>query len=280
MQHVLIAGARTEVKALNREMLYACSRRIEGVASGEPETLQATVAAETKRAVNIGKKSIVKAPTLAQAPLPAESKAPTDKESRSLGKGKKKRKGMLGSIQTEVSKDDELLKVTEQGEPGPSYRPCENGEAEGDESKEPKLKKDKKNKKKKAKLSDYNNSQPGNSLATPPLEGPALFQSPSRPVESAAKKNVRFSLKRNLVMTIGQPPLPEDIRTPPTAKPRGPALKRVSTLADNSPPSRLMKSLNKSDNRSPIMTRSALKAKKALNASPFTSPKRGKEKTR
>jgi hypothetical protein len=266
VQHVLIAGAQTEVKALNREMLYACSRRIEGV-SGVPETLQRTVEAETERAVVIGKNT-GKAPTRAQVPLPA------------LDKGKKKRKSMLGNKQTEVIKDEELLKVTEQGEPGPSYRPCENGEAEGDESKEPKLKKNKKNKKKKAKLSDDDNSQPGNSLATPPQEGPALFQSQSQPGESAAKKNVRFSLKRNLVMTIGQPPLPEDIRTPPTAKPRGPALKRVSTLADNSPPSRLMKSLNKSDNRSPIMTRSAMKAKKALNTSPLTSPKRSKEKTR
>ena len=148
MQHVLIAGAQTEVKALNREMLYACSRRIEGSSIEKPENLQRTVAAETKRAVIIGKNT-VKAPTLAQGPLPAESKAAADNESRSLDKGKKKRKSILGDKQTEVVQD----KVTEQGEHGPSYGPCENGQAEGDELKEPKLKK---KKKKKAKLIDDN----------------------------------------------------------------------------------------------------------------------------
>lgn len=58
---------------------------------------------------------------------------------------------------------------------------------------------------------------------------------------SPSKKNVRFSLKRNLVMTIGQPPAPADVRTPPSSKPKGPALKKVSTLGQVSPPMRLDK---------------------------------------
>jgi hypothetical protein len=44
------------------------------------------------------------------------------------------------------------------------------------------------------------------------------------------KKNVRFHLKNNLVMTIGEPPAPADVRTPPSSKPKGPALKKESTL--------------------------------------------------
>lgn len=48
---------------------------------------------------------------------------------------------------------------------------------------------------------------------------------------SPSKKTVRFSLKRNLVNVIGQPPKPADVRTPPTSKPKGPALKRRSLLS-------------------------------------------------
>ena len=46
------------------------------------------------------------------------------------------------------------------------------------------------------------------------------------------RKSVRFSLKRNLVMTIGQPPYPEDIRTPPTSRPKGSALKKSEDLSE------------------------------------------------
>jgi len=46
------------------------------------------------------------------------------------------------------------------------------------------------------------------------------------------RKSVRFSLKRNLVRTIGQPPYPEDIRTPPTSRPTGSALKKSEDLSE------------------------------------------------
>lgn len=54
---------------------------------------------------------------------------------------------------------------------------------------------------------------------------------------TARRKSVRFSMKSNLVMTIGQKPLPEDIRTPPNAKPKGSALKKTSSVrpADGTP---------------------------------------------
>lgn len=46
------------------------------------------------------------------------------------------------------------------------------------------------------------------------------------------RKSVRFSLKRNLIRTIGQPPYPEDIRTPPTSRPTGSALKKSEELSE------------------------------------------------
>lgn len=49
------------------------------------------------------------------------------------------------------------------------------------------------------------------------------------------KKNVRFALRRNLVMTIGQPPLPEDVRTPPTSRPKGSALKAGAPAPSTAP---------------------------------------------
>ncbi len=55
------------------------------------------------------------------------------------------------------------------------------------------------------------------------------------------KKSVRFSLKRNLVNVIGQPPKPADVRTPPTAKPKGPALKKEGLIGGPaSAPERLL----------------------------------------
>lgn len=48
---------------------------------------------------------------------------------------------------------------------------------------------------------------------------------------SGRKKNrVRFSLRRNLVNVIGAEPKPADVRTPPSAKPKGSALKRMSAF--------------------------------------------------
>jgi hypothetical protein len=89
------------------------------------------------------------------------------------------------------------------------------------------------NKKKKKKNKDKTRPSPfsPNTTATT-IDGDML---------SPSKKNVRFSLKRNLVMTIGQPPAPADVRTPPSSKPKGPALKKVSTLGQVSPPMRLDK---------------------------------------
>lgn len=77
----------------------------------------------------------------------------------------------------------------------------------------------KNNKKKKSKKQANIESDDTKVLESPPTE---------------RRKSVRFSLKKNLVRRIGEPPFPEDVRTPPTSKPKGSALKRTSGLAVDS----------------------------------------------
>ncbi len=43
------------------------------------------------------------------------------------------------------------------------------------------------------------------------------------------RKSVRINLKKNLVRRIGEKPFPENVRTPPTSRPRGSALKLGAT---------------------------------------------------
>uniref|UniRef100_A0A1D2ABH4 Ribosomal RNA processing protein 1-like protein B n=1 Tax=Auxenochlorella protothecoides TaxID=3075 RepID=A0A1D2ABH4_AUXPR len=73
-------------------------------------------------------------------------------------------------------------------------------------------------------------------MASPPRT-PTVPAAPHDTPDTLAKKNVRFSLRRNLVMTIGEPPAPSEVRTPPSSKPKGPALKKASSLG--SAPGRL-----------------------------------------
>eukprot|EP00204_Picochlorum_oklahomense_P002303 CAMPEP_0118798142 /NCGR_PEP_ID=MMETSP1161-20130426/567_1 /TAXON_ID=249345 /ORGANISM="Picochlorum oklahomensis, Strain CCMP2329" /LENGTH=388 /DNA_ID=CAMNT_0006725463 /DNA_START=2179 /DNA_END=3345 /DNA_ORIENTATION=- len=53
------------------------------------------------------------------------------------------------------------------------------------------------------------------------------------PSQKTRRKSVRFSLKKNLVRRIGQPPFPENVRTPPTSKPKGSALKQMPLANQN-----------------------------------------------
>ena len=48
-------------------------------------------------------------------------------------------------------------------------------------------------------------------------------------VSPPRRKSVRINLRKNLVVTIGEKPFPEAVRTPPTSKPRGSALKVKGT---------------------------------------------------
>ena len=47
------------------------------------------------------------------------------------------------------------------------------------------------------------------------------------------RKSVRINLKKNLVRRIGEPPFPENVRTPPTSKPKGSALKQGGKSLQN-----------------------------------------------
>jgi len=53
------------------------------------------------------------------------------------------------------------------------------------------------------------------------------------PLQKTRRKSVRFSLKKNLVRRIGEPPFPENVRTPPTSKPKGSALKQKTLASEN-----------------------------------------------
>uniref|UniRef100_A0A061SC00 Ribosomal RNA-processing protein 1 n=1 Tax=Tetraselmis sp. GSL018 TaxID=582737 RepID=A0A061SC00_9CHLO len=57
---------------------------------------------------------------------------------------------------------------------------------------------------------------------------PATPQGTQPPAPATEKKSVRFSIQHNLYFEASKPPPPADIRTPPSARPRGPALKRSS----------------------------------------------------
>ncbi|KAK9916211.1 hypothetical protein WJX75_000105 [Coccomyxa subellipsoidea] len=77
-------------------------------------------------------------------------------------------------------------------------------------------------------------------LPTPVAAGPA-GQGVSTPVsapgaaarltESQRKKQVKFQMKNNLYFEKGGPVPPAEVRTPPTAKPKGSALKKTSSVA-------------------------------------------------
>lgn len=61
-----------------------------------------------------------------------------------------------------------------------------------------------------------------NGVKTPQVVGMGNGQTPG------SKKSVRWGLKHNLVLTMGQPVPPQNVRTPPRARPKGSALKESS----------------------------------------------------
>lgn len=112
----------------------------------------------------------------------------------------------------------------------------------------------------------------GNSTATPVNGGNGNICT-EHTLSVSRSKNVRFGLKRNLVNYIGQPPMPEDIRTPPNCKPKGSALKR-SALGLESAPARLQK--RTATGKSKIRNQSNQVSKGEVKASPIRTRKRSR----
>lgn len=73
------------------------------------------------------------------------------------------------------------------------------------------------------------------------------------PPQKTRRKSVRFSLKKNLVRRIGEPPFPENVRTPPTSKPKGSALKQKTLASENR--KRMLSFSNASDEPSSLETK-------------------------
>ena len=209
----------TTTRALNRETLYAASKELENAAKnpGKPakkaKKAVAAVAEEpakeeeeeekeeggTKAKTDKKRKSSSESVpssngTAAAAPQPASTEKPEP------SKKAKKTKGATAAAVTAV-------KAAPESAPSPIEQP-------------PSTSFDRKNKKKDKKIEA---SEPTAGDVTPIVSPNGLGALDA--AETRRRKSVRFSLKRNLVMTIGQPPLPEDIRTPPTSKPKGSALK-------------------------------------------------------
>ncbi len=198
-------------RALNRETLYAASKELEHAAKNRGKPAKK----EKKAAAAVGE-------------LEEEEEEVVEKT-----KGDKKRKASsspaeAGPSSNGVTKTAPQPSSSEKGEPSKKAKkakaaaataaePAPAAPPAGAEELPSTSSGSKKNKKKRS-------SESGPAGDVTPIVSPTTGA-----IEAAAdaqrRKSVRFSLKRNLVMTIGQPPLPEDIRTPPTSKPKGSALK-------------------------------------------------------
>ena len=263
-----LLGALQETRALNREALYAASKDIE--AAGKQRGKPPSAAKKTKKKekelppVDVEEAGKVKAnkkrkhePTPAKPAAPAAASVPPSTEKPKAKKAKVK------AAEPETQAPAEV--------PAPASDPKSN----------------KKKLKKQLRAVAAANGSAGDVTPVGSLANGAGQE------EKSHRKSVRFRLKRNLVMTIGQPPLPEDVRTPPTSKPKGSALKvkgpgvtRASLLGktlssrlaavsgpSSVPPKPVAGNLHRGKGKTPPMgSQSASKAQGRGNNAPRTLP--------
>lgn len=198
------AGARPETRATNRKMLYEVSKRLEKsiIDQGKGVTNGAGPAAalQSKKSSH---SDMEEGPSIRQ----------------NAGIAEKNKKSKKKSYMGKTAGDDAAVEKSKLSLATSTAKPLE-GDAMPRKSKKRKSAGSKDDTVSSLAMDGADEAAGGTPLAVVP-EGDT----------AARRKSVRFSLKRNLVMTIGQPPLPADVRTPPTSKPKGPALKRSSGLA-------------------------------------------------
>jgi len=206
-------------RALNRETLYAASKDLEYAAKnrGKPPKKKKKAAASAAAVVIEGpaeEKKEEQAATALKTKVDKKRKSSSSPHESAPSSNGIKAAAQPGSLEKETSKKAKKTKAATVtaavGEEKPSVSPI----AEQPPSTSSGSKKIKKKNKKSEAAVEAGDITP---IVSPTA---AAFEA-----AEARRKNVRFSLKRNLVMTIGQPPLPEDVRTPPTSKPKGSALK-------------------------------------------------------
>jgi hypothetical protein len=198
-------------RALNRETLYAASKELEHAAKnrGKPPKKERKAAAEE---AEVDDKVLEEA--AAHAKTKADKKKRKSSESDPSSNGTEAAAGEPSSHEKEEpSKKVKKSKAAAVAAPEPAPAAAEQP---------PSTSSDRKNKKKHHKKAELDEADAGN---VTPIVSPSSAAGALEAADARRRKSVRFSLKRNLVMTIGQPPLPEDIRTPPTSKPKGSALK-------------------------------------------------------
>ncbi|RMZ56872.1 hypothetical protein APUTEX25_002961, partial [Auxenochlorella protothecoides] len=199
--HMFDLGAAVETRRKNRELCYDLSSRFEGITPGKPTAAPSDDSSNRSAGAVLG----------GSDSAPASAKVLATPSSDASAKKKKKRdaaavdapNGHAAVTPSTLGKSAKKKKKV-QAEPEPAAA-SPSGKA-------------------------------ATATASPPRT-PTVPAAPHDTPDTLAKKNVRFSLRRNLVMTIGEPPAPSEVRTPPSSKPKGPALKKASSLG--SAPGRL-----------------------------------------
>jgi len=209
------AGAMESTRALNRETLYAASKDLEHAAKnrGKPPKKEKKAPAPVVVEESSEKKKKNEEETAAALKTKVDKKRKSSSSPNESGPSSNGIKAAVQprSLEKEPSKKIKKIKAVTAAAEEPVSVPIAEQPVSGG-----------KKIKKKSKKSEAVIEAAGGDVT--PIVSPnaaALVGA----ADARRRKNVRFSLKRNLVMTIGQPPLPEDIRTPPTSKPKGSALK-------------------------------------------------------
>ncbi|PSC72643.1 Ribosomal RNA processing 1 B [Micractinium conductrix] len=257
-EHMFALGAKPETRARNRVALYAVSGELEKAAAKRVQRRQQESKGSKAARAGAGKRA--EAPHQQQqqhaadaAPQEQQAATPTPASGK---KGKKRRQAeadgdAVTPQQGQQPRPEQLQELLRAAGEQQAAKEAAQAAAQAADLLATSGKKKKKKESKRSRLgaAEAEAAARGGTADVPQREQELLAAvvaavtggAALTPGASPSKKSVRFSLKRNLVNVIGQPPKPADVRTPPTAKPKGPALKRESAFGGPaSAPERLL----------------------------------------
>ncbi len=198
-------GAAEGVRAANRELLYDASKAIE-----------AAVAERAAAAAEAGGKSKQRPAAAAPAPAPAPTAAAKPAAAVKPAAAAAAAAAEPPAAKPKKRKASDAAAAKGNGH-APSPAPPAAAAAEPDQ---PSSKK----KQKKARKAAAVAALAAAAAAAPDERTPE----PEAAAAAGRPKSVRFSLRRNIVNTIGNAPVPADVRTPPSSRPKGSALKKAA----------------------------------------------------